>query len=176
MRLYINSDHYIGREGYKQVVDEFGDSDAASKLRCGDYHRAHNELQTMTNAIFCQAGFATSVQLPNIFHRKVPSPCMKKYLNLRQKKVFAIPEILVHDDPKNSNAAEAHHMEAMFDVKTLRIDKNRYFYMENIMNFWRAVDTKVGTVMRDYVRRAERITILTCMECVKMRERSYLWT
>ena len=149
MRPYLNGDHFIGRRGYEQVVDKYGDSVAACNLRGGDYHRTHDEIQYMYNAIFKQARYATSVQPPNIFHGKVPGECIDKYLTLYHKKDCIIPDILVHDHPKDTNAAGARHMEAIFDVKTLRIDKDRYYYTENRRNFRRAADTKVGSVRRD---------------------------
>ena len=157
MKPYTHQQHFIGRKGYEQVVDEYGDSVAASNLRGGDYIRAHNEIQTMINAIFRQAGFSTSIQPPNIFHGKVPNLCLKKYLKLQRKKDFIIPDILVHDHPKDGNAAGSRHMEAIFDVKTLRIDKNKYYYSENVLSNRRAVDTKVRSVRRDYARRAEEL-------------------
>lgn len=71
MRPYFNGDHFILRRGYEQVVDEYRDSVAALNLRDGHYHRAHDNLKLMSNAIFCQARFSSSVEPLNIFHGKV---------------------------------------------------------------------------------------------------------
>ena len=73
------------------------------------------------------------------------------------KKDYIIPDILVHDHPKDGNAAGARHMDAIFDVKTLHVDKHKYYHSENVCNFRRAVNTKVGSVRRDYARRAEEL-------------------
>jgi len=80
-----------------------------------------------------------------------------KNLKLQRKKDFIIPDILVHDHPKDDNAAGTRHIEAIFDVKTLHVDKNKYYYSENVRIFRRAVDTKVGSVRRDYARRVEEL-------------------
>jgi len=48
-------------------------------------------------------------------------------------------------------------MEAIYDIKTLRIDKRQAFYSETRKrNFRRAVDTKVLRVRKDYMTRAEK--------------------
>ena len=113
----------------------------------------------MTNAIFRQAGFATTVEAPNIFHGKVPADCIDRYLNLHRRKDAIIPDILVHNHPSDNNAAGARNMEAIFDIKTLRIDKNEDFYSETRRTFRRAVDTKVERVRRSYMLAAEKLDI-----------------
>jgi len=50
-------------------------------------------------------------------------------------------------------------MEAIFDIKTLRIDKNEDFYSETRRTFRRAVDTKVERVRRLYMLAAEKLDI-----------------
>ena len=79
-------------------------------------------MKIMTNAVFKQAGFATTVEAPNIFHGKVPSDFIDRYLNLHQKKDAIIPDILVHNHHTDINSTRARNMEAIFDMKTLRID------------------------------------------------------
>jgi len=114
----------------------------------------------MTNAVFQQAGFATTVEPHNIFHGKVPPDCIEKYINLHQRRDAIIPDILVHNHPGDRNAAGARHIEAIFDIKTLRIDKSQAFYSETRKrNFRRAVDTKVLRVRKEYMTRAEKLDI-----------------
>lgn len=48
-------------------------------------------------------------------------------------------------------------MEAIFDIKPPRIDKNEIFYSESRSNFSRAVDTKVMKVRREYLMRVEKL-------------------
>ena len=84
MRQFFGTTHYIGRWGKEDVVDAYGDVVARSYLREGDWIRGHDELKMMTNAIFRQASFATTVEVPNIFHGKVPADCIERYLNLHQ--------------------------------------------------------------------------------------------
>ena len=48
-------------------------------------------------------------------------------------------------------------MNAIFDVRTLRIDKNGDLYTDKRRIFRRAVDTKVMRVQRDYMMRAEKL-------------------
>lgn len=84
---------------------------------------------------------------------------MNRYLNLHRKKDSIILDILVHDHLKDSNATGARYMEAIFDVKTLQIDKSKFFYTESKKNFCRAADTKVMTVRRDYAQHADKLDI-----------------
>lgn len=50
-------------------------------------------------------------------------------------------------------------MEAIFDIKTLDIDKNEAFFSETMRSFRRAVDTKVDRVRRSCMLRAEKLDI-----------------
>ena len=125
MQPYTGSTHFIGRMGREAVVDVYGDVVARSCLRGGDFIRAHEELKMMTNAVFTQGGFTTTVEPPNIFHGKVPPDCIEKYVNLHQRRDAIIPDILIHDHPSDRNAAGASSMEAIYDIKTLRIDKQQ---------------------------------------------------
>jgi len=128
--------------------------------RGGDFIRAHEELKMMTNAVFRQAGFATTVEPPNIFHGKIPPDCIEKYINLHQRRDAIIPDILVHNHPGDRNAVGACHIESIYDIKTLRVDKSQAFYSETRKrNFRRAVDTKVMRVRKEYMTRAEKLDI-----------------
>lgn len=115
MRPFVGT-HYIGRYGNEDVVDEYGDVVARCSIKGGDWIRGHDELKMMTNAVFKQAGFETTVEVPNIFHEKAPSDCIDRYLNLHQKKDAIIPDILVHNYPTDNNSAGARNMEAIFDI------------------------------------------------------------
>lgn len=132
---FIHTPHCIGRRGRGDVDDKFRDKVAHSMLRGVEFIRAHKELKMMTNVIFCQAGFSTIVESPNIFHSKVPSHCIQKYINIHQLKDSIIPGILIHNHPNDTNSAGIQNMTATFDKKTLRIDKNETFYAENRINF-----------------------------------------
>ena len=58
------------------------------------------------------------------------------------------------------NGNGARNMEAIFDVKTMRVDKQRSFYTQKIgKDFVRATDKKVKSVRREYMRRCEKLDI-----------------
>jgi len=157
MRPFLYRTHYIGRRGMEDEVDKYGDVVARTMLNGGDFGRVHDELKMMMNAIFRQAGFATTMKPPNLFHGKVPGDCIKAYLRLCRKKDKIRPDIIIHNHPKDANSAGTRKMNAIFDVKNLRIDKNEDFYSDTRRIFRRAVDTKVLRVRRDYMMRAEKL-------------------
>ena len=61
--------------------------------------------------------------------------CIDRYLNLRQKKDAIIPDILLHNHPTDENSTGVRNMEAIFDIKPLRIDINKVFYSEIMRSF-----------------------------------------
>ena len=146
MRPFLYQTHYIGRKGTEDEVDQYGDVVARMMLNDGDFVKAHDGLKLMMNAIFRQAGFSTTIEPPNLFHGKVPGDCIKAYLRLCRKQDKMRPDIIIHNHPKDANSTGAREMNAIFDVKTLRIDKNGDFYTDKRRIFRRAVDTKVMRV------------------------------
>ena len=108
---------------------------------------------------------ATTVEAPNIYHGKVPADCIKRYLNLHHLEDAIILDILVHNHPSDTNSVGARNMKAIFDIKTLRIDKNEDFYKEIGRRFRRAVDTKVLRVRRSYMLKAEELDINCGANC-----------
>ena len=157
---YVDTPHYIGRRGREMVVDVYGDVVARAMMSGGDFIRSHEELKGMMAAIFRQSGYAVSVEPPNIFHGKVPVIYLKRYLDNHALKDSIIPDILIHDYHSDSNSHGPRSMESIFDIKTLRVDKNSSFYKQLPTGLARrAIDTKVNTVRRDYMRRAEKLDI-----------------
>ena len=61
-----------------------------------------------------------------MLHGKVPAPALARYMELHSHKDAIIPNILVHNFPSDRNENRAVSVEAIFDVKTLRIDKNAH--------------------------------------------------
>ena len=85
---------------------------------------------------------------------------LKRYLDNHVFRDSIIPDILIHDYPTDSNCHGSTSMESIFDIKTLRVDKNSSFYKQLPTGLARrATDTKVNTVRRDYMRRAEKLDI-----------------
>ena len=65
-------------------------------------------------------------------------------------------DILVHNFPMEPNGLGILKGEAIFDVKTLRVDKASAFYFKDGERMRkRAVDTKCHTVRQEYMQRAE---------------------
>ena len=160
MKPYVDTPHYIGRKGREMEVDVYGDVVARAMMPGGDFIKSHEELKRMMAAIFRQSGFAVSVEPPNIFHGKIPVTYLNKYLDNHALRDSIIPDILVHDYKGDSNSHGSGSMEAIFDVKTLRVDKSSNFYKQLPNGLARrATDTKVNTVRRDYMRRAEKLDL-----------------
>lgn len=82
------------------MVDKYGDVVARCMLNGGDFIISHEELKMVSNERFRQADFATTVELPNIFHGKVPGDYILKYKNLYHKKDKIRPDILINNHPK----------------------------------------------------------------------------
>mmetsp|Transcript_5394 Transcript_5394/g.5918 ORF Transcript_5394/g.5918 Transcript_5394/m.5918 type:complete len:374 (-) Transcript_5394:71-1192(-) len=121
MRPFVDEPHYIGH--HSQEVDEFGDSVARAMLAGGDFIRSHGEMQTLMNDIFKKAGFVTTLEAANMFHGKVPNNILKEYVRKFRHKDAVIPDILIHNYSPDVNASGASTMQAIFDVKTIRVDK-----------------------------------------------------
>ena len=67
-----------------------------------------------------------------------------------------MPDILVHNFPMGPNGVGILKGGAIFDIKTLRVDKTAvYYFKEGSRMKRRGVDTKCHVVKRDYMRRAE---------------------
>ena len=146
------------------TVDLFGDSVARCNLYGGDFHRAHSAIHTTFRAMLRRSGFATTTEPANIFHGKVPGSLLAAYLRLHSRKDAIIPYILAHDFPADANGSGARCMEAIFDIKTLRVDRTAHYYRDqppDAAHHYRATDRKLATVRRDYQRRAEKLDI-TC--------------
>ena len=109
----------------------------------------------MTKTVFRQAEFVGIVESPNMIHEKVPCDCIENYINLNQLKDTIIPDILIHSHFRVTNTDEPPKMEVIFDIDTLRIDKNEIFYPEIRRNLCIAIDTKV--MKGDYMRRIEKL-------------------
>ena len=161
MKPYTNTTHYIGRRGHEEVVDQYGDVVARCSLKGGDFWRAHEDIQNIVRDMMKKAGMAVSTHPPNIFHGKIPGQLLDKYLNLHRRQDAIIPDLLVHDYVGDLNAHGANFVEAIFDIKTLRIDKNQKYYSEkpNRNPSKRATDIKTKDVRRDYQRRCEKLDI-----------------
>ena len=127
MKPFIHQPHYIGRRSRNQVVDKYGDSVARSFLLGGDFIRAHNELETLVKKIFQRAGLQTTMQPLNIFHGKIPGPAMARYNSLHAKEAI-IPDILVYNYPLKARSVGHLNGEAIFDIKTVWIDKYGTIY------------------------------------------------
>ena len=138
------------------MVDKYGDSVARSFLPGGDFIRAHNELETLVKKIFQRAGLQTTMQPLNIFHGKIPGPAMARYNSLHAKEAI-IPDILVHNYPLKARGVGHLNGEAIFDIKTVRIDKNGTIYPRSERRMKRrGVDSKLEKVQREYSTRAEK--------------------
>ena len=101
------------------------------------------------------AGITVSIQPTHLFHGKVSGSAIERYNDLHPKDRI-VPDILAHNFPFRNSGIGAMTTTAIFDVKTLRIDKAGTFYPQNPNRMHvRAVDKKIGGVRRDYMRRAE---------------------
>ena len=67
------------------------------------------------------------------------------------------PDIIIHNNLKDANSSGVRDTNAIFDVKSLRIDKNGHFYSDNRKIYRRAVDTKVMRVRIDLMMLAEKL-------------------
>ena len=92
------------------------------QLRGGDFNRAHGTLDLITKRIFKKARMLVSVQPSHIFHGKVPGPEIKQYTDLHSNDAIT-PDIMVHKFPLKDVSVASLKREAIFDVKTLRVDK-----------------------------------------------------
>lgn len=70
---------------------------------------------------------------------------------------------MVHDHHKDTNDVGVYYMEAICNVKTIRINESKYVYTVNKWNFCSAAGTKVMTVRRDYTQSAQKLDI-ACAE------------
>ena len=73
-------------------------------------------------------GFAVSWEPHNIFYGKVPVPTLTRYMELHSAKDVIIPNLLAHNFSSDGNANKSVSVEAIFDVKTLQVNKNANFY------------------------------------------------
>ena len=130
MKPYTSTTHHIGRRGHEEVVDQYGDVVARCNLKGGDFWRAHEEIQNIVRDMMKKVGMAVSTHPPNIFNGKIPGPVLDRYLNLHRRQHAILPDLLVHDYAGDLNAQGAGFVEAIFNIKTLRIDKNQKHYSE----------------------------------------------
>ena len=77
-----------------------------------------------------RAGLQTTMQPSNIFHGKIPGPAMAKYNNLHAREAN-IPDILVYNYPLKARGVGHLNGEAIFDIKTVRIDENGTIYPQS---------------------------------------------
>ena len=153
MLPYTNKTYYIGRRGRHQVVGEYDDAVARAQIKGGHFFYAHNQLETIFKKILMKVGLNIQMQPLNIFHGKIPNEAANMYNNLHEKDAI-IPDIIAYNFPIGTNSNNFKG-EAIFDVKTLRIDKSGQLYTQRDRMTTKAVENKFNTVKRNYIRRAE---------------------
>ena len=116
----------------KNIVDPYGDKVARCNLLGENRWLSHEELKEIMGAIFKQVGFMVSVELPNIFHRKVPGKAVEICLDIQVYKDFIRHDILTHDHPTNTNGSGVRIAEAIFDMVTMRIDTAETYTFESV--------------------------------------------
>ena len=159
MRCFTHRPHFIGRSGRTQIVDPYGDSVARAMLNGGDFIRSHDELKFMLNGLFHKAGFATTVEAQNLFNTSVEWRYLEPYLAQFDRKDAIIPDILIHNYPADANANGHHVTPAIFDIKTVRVDKSGQTYRTGIPGhtILRAVEKRERSCKTDYRRRASAL-------------------
>ena len=109
-------------------------------------------------AIFHQAGFAINLEAPCIFHGKVPSPDINAYTVMHTTRDSIIPDLLMHNFPSDLNGNGAWSMEAIFDIKTLWIDKNVQLYANRRTGTSHtSTNMKATKVQKGYQRQAVKL-------------------
>ena len=107
-----------------------------------------------------RAGFAVSTHPPNIFHAKIPGQVLDKYLDLHKRQDTIKPDLMILDYIGDIKANGARSIAAIFDIKTLRVEKNRRFYTNHIIKDpRRATNTNTKDFRRDYMIRCEKLDI-----------------
>ena len=121
MKPFNDSTHYIGRDG--QEIDQYGDSVARARLCGGDWQRSHYDMQQYLLADIMRKGCLS------MFSNIIPADMHREYQQLHTRKDVIIPDMLgVHNYLRDVNANGKCSMPAIFDVKTLRVDKNLVIY------------------------------------------------
>ena len=101
-----------------------------------------------------------STHPPNIFHGKILGRVLDKYLDLHKRQDAIIPDLMICDYIGDINASRARNMGSIYDIKTLRVDKNQKIYTKHSsQDSHRATYTKTKDVRRDYMRRCEKLDI-----------------
>ncbi len=97
----------------------------------------------------------------NIFHGLVDWEYLKEYLQDQVQKDAIIPDILVHNYPGDNNAHGNAVVPAMFDIKTVRIDKRGAIYKVGVRGrrggIDRAVKKKTKACQSNYLSRAKKL-------------------
>ncbi len=134
---------------------------ARAKLNGGDFIRTHEQLKILINGIMRKAGFYTQMEARNIFHGLVEWEYLKEYLKEQVQKDAIIPDILVHNYPGDNNAHGNATVAAMFDIKTVRIDKRGVIYKVGVQGrrggIDRAVKKKTKACQSNYLSRAKKL-------------------
>ena len=128
MKPFNATTHYIGRDG--QQVDQYGDAVARAKLCGGDWQHSHYDLQYLLADIMQKGSLLVDVEAQNMFSNIVPEDVHREYQRSHTRKDAIIPDMLVHNYLPDVNANGKCSMPAIFDVNTLRVDKNLVVYNE----------------------------------------------
>jgi hypothetical protein len=125
-RPFNATPHYIGRDG--QQIDAYGDTVARARLCGGDWQRSHYDLQYLLSDIMRKGCLSVDVEGQNMFSNLIPEDIHREYQRSHTRKDAIIPDMLVHNYLPDVNANGKCSMPAIFDVKTLRVDKNLIIY------------------------------------------------
>ena len=82
----------------------------------------------MLNGIFRKSGFSTTVEAQNIFQTSVAWHCLQHYIVRFDHKDAIIPDILIHNYLADNKANGHFVTPAIFDIKTIRVDKRGDIY------------------------------------------------
>ncbi len=125
-------EYFISRDRKEQPADKYGDAVARVEVNGGDHIRLHEQLKICWNGMMRKAGFATTMVARNIFHGSVEWEYLKKYVDAQTSKDAIIPDILVHNYPADINGNGNAVGPAIFDIKTVRIDKRGDIYRAGV--------------------------------------------
>ena len=125
-RPFNATPHYIGRDG--QQIDAYGDTVARARLCGGDWQRSHYDLQYLLSDIMRKGCLSVDVEGQNMFSNLIPEDIHREYQRSHTRKDAIIPDMLVHNYLPDVNANGKCSMPAIFNVKTLRVDKNLIIY------------------------------------------------
>ena len=157
MKPFNATPHYIGRDG--QQIDQYGDAVARARLCGGDWQRSHYDLQYLLADIMRKGCLSVDVEAQNMFSNIVPEDIHREYQRSHTRKDAIIPDMLVHNYLPDVNANGKCSMPAIFDVKTLRVDKNLVIYNQGKggKKVVRAVKKRVRSTRLSYLNRAKQL-------------------